>query len=105
MARESVHRRFWPLVRWQYGVIARPQLRELGYSDEAIDHRLEAGRLRPVFRGVYVVGRPEVSRLGRWMAALLASGDGAALSHESAGALMHIRPYQPQSAVEVSVPA
>jgi len=104
MARESAHRRFWPLVRWQHGVVARPQLRDLGYSDEAIEYRIERGRLRPVFRGVYAVGRPEVSRLGRWMAAVLACGPDAALSHESAAALMQIRRYQLQSAIEVSVP-
>jgi hypothetical protein len=61
--------------------------------------------LHPIFAGVYAVGRPEVSRLGRLRAATLAAGDGAVLSHESAAALMRIRPYQPQSAVEVSVPA
>jgi very-short-patch-repair endonuclease/predicted transcriptional regulator of viral defense system len=105
MARESVHGAAWELVWTQHGVIARRQLRQLGFSDEAIDHRIERGRLHPIFRGVYAVGRPEVSRLGRWRAATLAAGDGAVLSHDSAGALMRIRPYQPQSAIEVSVPA
>src|SRR3954471_17425904 len=105
MAGKSVHATVWALVRWQHGVISRPQLLEFGFTRKAIEHRIERGRLHPVFRGVYAVGRPEVSRLGRWMAATLACGPGAALSHDSAGALYGTRPYRPQGAIEVSVPA
>jgi very-short-patch-repair endonuclease len=77
---------FWQLVDRQHGVIARWQLVQLGFTDAMIDHRL--GRaLFPVHRGVYAVGRPQLSDRGRWMAAVLAGGPGAALSHESAAAL------------------
>ena len=41
-------------------------------------------------RGVYAVGRRELSRHGRWIAAVLAVGDDAVLSHESAAALYGI---------------
>src|SRR3954447_16461469 len=105
MAPKSVHKAIWDLVQWQHGVISRPQLLAFGLSPDAIRHRVEIGRLHPIFRGVYAVGRPEVSRLGRWMAATLAAGDGAVLSHDSAGALMMICPYRPQFPVEVSVTA
>ena len=55
-------------------------------SPKGIEHRRSAGKLHPVYRGVYVVGRPELSRKGRWMAAVLACGPGAMLSHGSAAA-------------------
>jgi Protein of unknown function (DUF559) len=83
-------------------VIARRQLLALGFSRRAIDHRLRIGRLRLVMRGVYVVGRPELTRHGRWMAAVLACGPDAVLSHESAAALWGIRNAE-RGAIEVSV--
>jgi hypothetical protein len=78
------------LSRRQHGVISRGQLSALGYSPDAIKHRLKIGRLHLVARGVYAVGRPELTREGRWMAALLACGGGAVLSHRSAAALYGI---------------
>src|SRR4051794_21528683 len=74
----------------QHGVITRGQLADLEFSDEAIDHRLEKGRLFRVHRGVYALGRRELTRHGEWMAAVLACGSKAALSHESAAALLKI---------------
>jgi very-short-patch-repair endonuclease len=73
------------LARRQHNVIARWQLTALGYTKHAIDHRLASGRLHVIFRGVYAIGRPEVSRHGFLMAAVLACGGRAALSHFSAG--------------------
>jgi predicted transcriptional regulator of viral defense system len=81
----------WKLAVAQHGVIARRQLLELGFSPRAIEHRLAKGRLFPIRRGVYAVGRPDLTRHGRWMAAVLACGDHAFLSHESAAALYRIR--------------
>lgn len=74
----------------QHGVVARPQLLELGLSAQAIQHRIEKGRLHRVGRGVYAVGRPELSRRGRWIAAVLGCGPRAALSYGSAAALWGI---------------
>ena len=74
------------LAGWQHGVVARRQLIELGMSARAIKHRIARGRLHVVFKGVYAVGRPQLTQQGRWMAAVLACGDGAALSHLSAAA-------------------
>src|SRR5215210_2335892 len=76
----------------QHGVITRAQLSELGLGRRAIDHRLEVGRLRGVHRGVYtVVGHRLLTTHGRWMAAVLACGPGAVLSHRAAAALWGIR--------------
>ncbi|HMI80211.1 MAG TPA: type IV toxin-antitoxin system AbiEi family antitoxin domain-containing protein [Solirubrobacterales bacterium] len=84
---ESRSRRAWELARRQHGVLTRADLLGLGFSSEAIKHRVRTGRLHPIVRGVYAVGRPRLSREGRWMAAVLACGPGAALSHRSAAAL------------------
>jgi hypothetical protein len=70
--------------------LAREQLDALGFTRDAIKHRLATGRLRSVARGVYAVGRPELTRHGRWMVAVLSCGPGAMLSHGSAAALWGI---------------
>jgi hypothetical protein len=73
---------------------------------KSIQHRLASGRLHPLMRGVYAVGRPQVGRRGRWMAAVLASGPRALLSHRSAAALWGIRRERKfEVEVEVVVPA
>ncbi|MGI8920120.1 MAG: hypothetical protein ACR2HD_00370 [Solirubrobacteraceae bacterium] len=51
------------------------------------DRRVRAGRLHPIHRGVYAVGHSRLTLRGRWMAAVLACGPGAALSHRDAGHL------------------
>lgn len=48
---------------------------------------MEAGRLYPLQSDVYAYGREGVSRHGQWMAAVLAGGEGALLSHRSAASL------------------
>jgi hypothetical protein len=80
----------WRLARAQHGVLTRRDLLGLGFSSKAIRHRRDTGRLHVVSRGVYAVGRRELTPDGRWMAAVLACGDGAALSHRSAAALWGI---------------
>jgi very-short-patch-repair endonuclease len=82
----------WALAARQHWVIARGQLLELGFSDPAIRHRIANGRLHPIWRGVYAVGRPRPGRHGLWMAAVLACGPGAYLSDRSAAALLGILP-------------
>jgi Protein of unknown function (DUF559) len=68
-------------------VVTRGQLISLGFTPKAIKHRVATGRLHPIVRGVYAVGRRHLTREGRWMAAVLACGPGAVLSHRSAAAL------------------
>jgi very-short-patch-repair endonuclease len=81
----------WKLVERQHGVISRAQLLGLGFSTDAIAHRIATGRLHPVQRGVYAVGRPQLSRHGRWMAAVMSCGEQAVLSHASAAMLWGLR--------------
>lgn len=95
---------FWELVARQYGVVSRAQLLALGFSSQAIKRRVANGRLHPVRRGVYAVGRPELTGHGVWMAAILSCGEGAVLSHGSAAALWGIGDEQ-RGVIEISVPA
>jgi very-short-patch-repair endonuclease len=73
-------------------VVSRHQLLGIGMGREAIQHRIASGRLHPIFAAAYAVGHEDISREGRWMAAVLASGPEAVLSHWSAAALWMIRP-------------
>jgi hypothetical protein len=91
-------------VARQHGVVTRAQLLAHGLSAQAIKRRIANGRLHPVYRGVYAVGRPELSRLGRWVAAVLVCGPGAVLSDTSAAALWEIGAER-TAGIEVSVPA
>lgn len=70
----------------QHGVASRDQLRHAGVPEHAIDYRIGRGRLRAVFRAVYTLGPVEASR-AREMAAVLACGEGAVLSHGTASAV------------------
>ena len=68
-----------------------------------IRRRAESGRQHRSFRGVYAVGTHMITREGYWMAAVLAIGEGAVLSHQSAAALWKISPTSPPL-VHVTVP-
>jgi very-short-patch-repair endonuclease len=85
-------------------VVTRNQLRVLGYTGHAIDHRIKRGLLYPVRRGVFAVGRPDLTQYGHWMAAVLACGDGAMLSHSSAAALWRIG-FEERDVIELSLPS
>src|SRR4051794_18802250 len=87
----SSDRELAALAALQHGVVAREQLRGLGLSDTAISQRCRAGRLHRLHLGVYSVGHTVLGVRGRWMAAVLACGSDAALSHASAAALWEIR--------------
>src|SRR5262249_28037317 len=78
-------------ARRQHGLVSRRQLERLGFEESAINRRLRLGRLHRIHAGVFAVGHPLISRRGRWMAAVLALGDGAVLSHRSAAALWGLR--------------
>ena len=71
----------------QHGVVTVAQLYSVGIEKSGVSRRVRAGRLHRLHRGVYAVGHLPVSREGTWMAAVLACGDGAVLSHGSAAAL------------------
>lgn len=85
------------LAEGQHGVVTRGQLVAVGLEEDAIDRRIAAGRLHRLHSGVYAVGHRVLSREGRWMAAVLACGPGAMLSHRSAAALWGIRKTAPET--------
>ena len=80
------------LARSQHGVLSRSQLIHLGMGSGAIEGRIERGSLHGLHRGVYKVGYRRITRKGRWMAAVLAGGEGAVLSHRSAACLWRLLP-------------
>lgn len=92
----------WRLAAEQHGAVSRGQLLDRGLTRSGIEHRLARGRLFRVRHSVYAVGRRQLSREGRWMAAVLSCGDDAALSHGSAAAAWRISGES--NGVEVSVP-
>jgi predicted transcriptional regulator of viral defense system len=79
------------LASQQHGIVAGAQLRRLGLDDRRVRRRVEAGRLHRIHQGVYAVGYRPLSAHGRRMAAVLACGSGAVLSHRSAAALWGLR--------------
>src|SRR3954470_12587584 len=85
----------------QHGMVTRDQLLSAGLNADAIAYRLKVGRLHRVHRGVYAVGHLPPSPHARAMAAVLACGSGAVLSHRSAAALWRITPPW-HGAVEVA---
>lgn len=91
------------LAARQHGVVSRAQLVALGTGRGAVAARIRAARLHRVHRGVYAVGHAVLGRDGRWLAAVLACGDGALLSHRSAGALWDLRPSE-SARIDVTVP-
>jgi very-short-patch-repair endonuclease len=87
----------------QYGVVSRAQLLQAGLTSREIERRTEARRLIALHRGVYAVGHRVLKVEGRWMAAVLAAGEGAVLSHRDAAALWDLCPT-PHGAIHVTVP-
>ena len=87
----------------QWGVVSLQQLRWLGLTADAVEHRSRTGRLHRVYRGVYAVGHAHVGREGRSLAAVLACGPGAVLSHRSAAAHWGLLPTA-QARVDVTAP-
>jgi len=85
-------------------VVSFEQLLWSGLSSSAISRRVKAGRLHRIHRGVYAVGHTDLSREGRWLAAVLACGEGAVLSHASAAHLWSLSPTSPPFS-EVTVPS
>ncbi len=87
----------------QHGVVARAQLLSAGVTSEVVAHRVKTGRLQRLHRGVYLVG-PLKAPHTREMAAALACGGSAAVSHRSAAVLWQMLPRgRDEEPVEVVV--
>ena len=88
----------------QHGVVTAKQLAAVGMGRMAISERSRNGRLHRIYRGVYAVGHRGLSLHGRFMAAVLACGPGAVLSHVSAAVLWELlKPID--GPVHISVPS
>ncbi|MBV9416665.1 MAG: type IV toxin-antitoxin system AbiEi family antitoxin domain-containing protein, partial [Solirubrobacterales bacterium] len=77
----------------QHGYVTRAQLLSLGLGRRAIQSRVARGWLIPVYAGVYAVSYVNRSPAGRAMAAVLACGENAVLSHGSAASLWGFYKY------------
>lgn len=91
------------LAARQHGVVSRAQLLAAGVSRRAVDGRIAKRLLLPLHRGVFRVGVVAAPR-EREMAACLACGPAAVLSHRSAAVLWELLPaMDPPGPVEVTV--
>jgi very-short-patch-repair endonuclease len=79
------------LAEQQHGVVAWRQLVALGLTEGQIKSRVKDGQLVLLHRGVFALGHRRIGRYGEWIAATLACGPGAVLSHGSAAQLWGIR--------------
>jgi predicted transcriptional regulator of viral defense system len=86
----------------QRGLLTSRQLIAIGVGRRTLDRWLASGRLRGVHRDVYLLGPQALTKRGKWLAAVLALGPGAMLSHESAAALWRLAGDRPK--VDVTAP-
>jgi very-short-patch-repair endonuclease len=102
-ATPSLDARLAALAGRQYGVVTRAQLLGLGIGETGIRERLRTGRLHRLHRGVYAVGHTVMRSEAYWLAAVLACGAGAVLSHASAAAHWNLR-QSAAALIDVTVP-
>lgn len=87
----------------RHAVATTAELNALGLTRSAIARRVASGRLHRWHRGVFAIGHTNLTPKGRWLAAVLACGTRAVLSHRSAGALWGFWPGA-SGRIEVTVP-
>jgi very-short-patch-repair endonuclease len=90
------------LARRQHGVVTTEQLLAAGLSKDAIHKRARSGALHRIHRCVYAVGHRGLGNEGRWLAAVLALGDEAVLSHRSGAEFLRLLEPRP-GPVDVTV--
>ncbi len=87
----------------QHRIVSTRRLRSLGFGSSSLSRRLKDGRLTRMHNGVYLVGPGAPTRAGRWLAAVIAAGEGALLAGRAAAALQAMHPYW-GSRIDVVVP-
>ena len=92
------------LARRQWGVVTREQLMQSGLRTRGISDWVRSGRLVRLHRGIYAYGHDRLRVEGRWLAAVLACGPGAVLSHGSGAGLWEIRQSH-STYIDVTVPS
>lgn len=96
----------WAIARLatrQHGVVSRRQLLAGGATRWAIEWRIASGRLHVVHRGVYRVGHRAPGKRAREMAAVLACGPGAVVSHRTAGRMWELLAGGEPDVIDVTV--
>lgn len=91
------------LAERQHGVVARRQLLKLGLGRGLVRDRVRSGRLIPLYRGVFALGHRRLGVRGAWIAAVLAAGPAAVLSHGTAAQLWDLR--RSRGAIDVTRPS
>jgi hypothetical protein len=86
----------------QWGNITTAQLRAIGFSSKEIHGMERRGLLHRLHRGVFAFGARNRAPEARWAAALLAAGEGSALSHTGAAGFYGQLPVR--EVVEVIAP-
>jgi very-short-patch-repair endonuclease len=104
MARKSASPTLGDLARRQWGVITRAQLAAAGVGDSGVRDWLQSGRLQRLYRGIYAYGHDRLRLEGRWLAAVMACGPAAVLSHRDAAQLWELR-YSNAALIDVTVPS
>lgn len=102
-ARRRVGKRLAEIALEQHGAVTLAQLRRLGLTGSAVRSRVEEGSLLGLYEGVYAVGHVPETREARYMAAVLACGPDAVLSHRSAADLSGIRENR-RAQIDVTAP-
>ncbi len=92
------------LAARQHGVVASWQLQAMGYTRAAIARLARGGWLHKLHRGVYAVGHRRLTLRGHWMAAVLACGPEAVLSHFAAAALWGLQ-NPSRTRIDVTAPS
>ncbi len=88
----------------RHGVFALAEAASLGLTKQKAARRVAGGRLWRLHTGVYSIVPPHLLRAeGRWLAAVLACGPGAVLSHTHAAALWELR-HRPSGLIHVTIP-
>lgn len=91
------------IANGQHGVVSLEQLEDLGIGRKTAHRRVEAGRLHRLHEGVYAVGHLPRTPQARYIAAVLACGPDAVLSHRSAADLLGLREDR-RSKIDVTAP-
>jgi len=102
-AHRFVNRRIAEIAASQHGLVTASQLADLGIANRTVGDWADSGRLQRAHFGAYGVGHPPLSRKARWLAAVLACGEGGVLSHRSGAALLTLR-RDWTGGVDVTVP-
>jgi len=90
------------LATEQHGILTRSQLLNAGVGPRTVDHWIKTGRLIVLHRGVFALGHLPPSPHAKTMAAVLACGRGAVLSHRSAAQLYGLIRYS--GPIEITAP-